>query len=93
MSIDSVSRANPGPKVAAFHAEGRGVMRIGYPILITRGTVLRRELVTPHMLRLTVGGPEFAGFHSYQADDHVKIAVLTGSLPDSGARVARPVRR
>ena len=25
------------------------------------------------MLRLTLGGPALAGFHTYQADDHVKI--------------------
>ncbi|WP_252274831.1 siderophore-interacting protein [Nocardioides sp. LMS-CY] len=70
---DDFTRADPGPRVAAFHADGHGVKRIGYPILVTRGTVVRRTELNPSMLRLTVGGPEFAGFHSHQADDHVKI--------------------
>ncbi len=70
---DLETREDPGPRVARFHASGTGVGRVPYPILITRATVLRRELVTEHMLRISVGGPDVADFHSYQFDDHVRI--------------------
>ncbi len=53
--------------------------RIGYPILMTRTTLARRTEVTPSMLRLTLAGPELAGFHTYQADDHVRLVL---ALPD-----------
>ncbi|WP_308281196.1 siderophore-interacting protein [Pimelobacter sp. 30-1] len=66
-------RDRPAERVAEHHGTGRGMQRIGYPIGICRTTVARRELVTPRMLRLTLTGDELAGFHSYVADDHVKI--------------------
>lgn len=66
-------RTNPGPKVAAHHAHGRGVTRIPYPIGVRAVTVRRREPVSSHMLRLTLGGTGLAGFESHAADDHVKI--------------------
>ena len=72
---DDFTRVDPGPRVRAFHAHGEGVRRIGYPIRLTRGTVVRRTRLNPSMLRLTVGGPELACFHSYQADDHVKVVL------------------
>lgn len=72
-------RADPGPRVRAHHASGRGVARIGYPIEIRRVTLLRKEWITPQMLRLTVAGPELATFHTYAADDHV---ALVFPLPD-----------
>lgn len=79
MSRDDFSRADPRGAVARFHAEGEGVARIGYPILMTRTTLARRTEVTPSMLRLTLAGPELAGFHTYQADDHVRLVL---ALPD-----------
>lgn len=47
--------------------------RIPYPIGVRRVRVAARAALTPHMLRLTLAGPGLAGFHTYQADDHVKI--------------------
>lgn len=76
---DDFSRVNPRAKIAAFHADGAGVARIGYPIRVTRGQILRRTEITPSMLRLTIGGPEFAEFQTYQCDDHVKVVL---ALPD-----------
>jgi NADPH-dependent ferric siderophore reductase len=35
--------------------------------------VLRREQITPKMLRITLGGADLAGFVSAAADDHVKV--------------------
>jgi NADPH-dependent ferric siderophore reductase len=66
-------RSDPGPRVAAHHRDGVGVTRIGYPIGVRTVAVLRREEITASMLRITLGGPELAGFHCHQADDHVKV--------------------
>lgn len=66
-------RDRPGERVAEHHRAGRGLRRIGYPIGVRRTTLARRTSVTPHMLRLTLAGPDLAGFHSYVADDHVKL--------------------
>lgn len=76
---DDYSRIAPRAKVADFHATGTGTRRIAYPILVTRGHLVRKVELNPSMLRLTVAGPEFAGFHSYQCDDHVKIVF---AMPD-----------
>lgn len=37
--------------------------------------VKRRELLTPHMLRLTLSGPDLADFTSASPDDHLKVFV------------------
>ncbi|MFS3126851.1 siderophore-interacting protein [Nocardioides sp. Bht2] len=66
-------RTNPGPKVAAHQDGGRGTTRVPYPVGINRGVVTRRELVTPHMLRITIAGEELRRMISHQADDHVKV--------------------
>ncbi|MEV0612772.1 siderophore-interacting protein [Nonomuraea sp. NPDC050404] len=80
-------RDDPAGRVAAHHATGTGVTRIGYPIGVRRAPVARRELVTPRMLRLTLAGPGLDGFHSYQCDDHVKILFPD---PDGTLRVPVP---
>ncbi len=81
-----IERHDPRGRVAAHHAGGSGVARIGYPIGVRTAPVARRELVTPRMLRLTLAGPELDGFHTYQADDHVKIV-----FPDADGTVRAPV--
>lgn len=45
----------------------------GFPIRIRELTLLRRELITPLMLRVTLGGPEHVGFESHIADEHIKL--------------------
>lgn len=70
---DDFSRDDPGTKVAEHQRLGTGVRRIGYPILLSRGRLVRRVEVTPSMLRLTVAGDDFTRFHSHQCDDHVKV--------------------
>ncbi|GAA0548216.1 siderophore-interacting protein [Actinomadura livida] len=78
----SIDRRDPRGRVLEHHRTGTGVRRIGYPIGIRTVRVVRREQITRSILRLTVGGPELDGFHTYQADDHVKIV-----FPDAdGAR-------
>ncbi|MGW0479279.1 siderophore-interacting protein [Nonomuraea sp. NPDC003214] len=83
----SADRRDPGPKVAAHHAAGTGLIRVPYPIGVRTVQVAARELVTPRMLRLTLKGPELDGFHTYQADDHVRIVFPD---PDGAHRVPVP---
>ncbi|MGC4893679.1 siderophore-interacting protein [Micromonospora sp. DT31] len=69
----TVDRSDPAGRVAAHHRAGTGTTRIGYPIGVRRVRVVARQRLTPRMLRLTLGGPALADFHTYQADDHIKI--------------------
>lgn len=82
----SVDRENPRERVAEHHRHGRGTHRVGYPIGIRRVRVRSVEDVTPRMRRLTLGGPGLEGFHSYQADDHVRIV-----FPDPDGTQRDPV--
>ena len=69
----TVDRHDPAGRVAAHHRAGSGTVRIGYPIDVREVRVVARRRLTPRMVRLTLGGPALAGFHTYQADDHVKL--------------------
>ncbi|WP_327030391.1 siderophore-interacting protein [Micromonospora sp. NBC_01740] len=69
----TADRHDPAGRVAAHHRAGSGTARIGYPIGVRGVRVVARRQLTPRMLRLTLGGPALADFHTYQADDHVKI--------------------
>lgn len=84
----SAERHDPARRVAAHHRTGTGTARIGYPITVRSPTVVAREYLNPRMLRLTLGGPEMDGFHSYQADDHIKIV-----FPDADGTRRVPVAR
>ncbi|MFV2178230.1 siderophore-interacting protein [Actinomadura sp. LOL_016] len=67
-------RDSPRERVLEHHRTGSGVERVGYPIEVRTAAIVRREYVTPRMLRLTFGGAGLdAGVHTYQADDHIKI--------------------
>ncbi|WUH97892.1 siderophore-interacting protein [Spirillospora sp. NBC_00431] len=81
-----MNRSDPRGRVAEHHRAGSGIARIGYPIEVRTATVARRERLTPNLLRLTLGGPGLAGFHSYQCDDHVKIV-----FPDADGTLRAPV--
>jgi len=37
--------------------------------------IVSRTYVTPHMLRLTLAGPDLSDFHSLSPDDHIKVIV------------------
>ncbi|MGC4786369.1 siderophore-interacting protein [Micromonospora sp. DT178] len=82
----TADRHDPAGRVAAHHRAGSGTARIGYPIGVRRVRVVARRSVTPRMLRLTLGGPGLAGFHTYQADDHVRIV-----FPDPDGTQRDPV--
>nr|WP_272923820.1 siderophore-interacting protein [Streptomyces sp. SID3343] len=47
---------------------------------------MRKQQMTTSVLRLTVGGPGLAGFHSHQFDDHFKIV-----FPDADGTVRLPL--
>ncbi|MBT2209736.1 MULTISPECIES: siderophore-interacting protein [Actinomadura] len=79
-------RGDPRGRVAEHHRAGTGVARVGYPIEVREAAVVRRERLTPAMLRLTLGGPGLDGFHTYQADDHVKIV-----FPEADGVLRAPV--
>ncbi len=81
-----MERHDPQDRVTAHHRSGTGVKKIGYPIGIRTPTVLRKEYVTATILRLTLGGSECDGFHTYHADDHVKIV-----FPDPDGTLRLPV--
>ena len=44
-----------------------------WPIKIRELEVLRREHLTPRMVRVTLGGPNVAGFESHLPDEHMKL--------------------
>ncbi|MCT2584389.1 siderophore-interacting protein [Actinophytocola gossypii] len=73
-------------RVAEHQRTGTGAVRVPYPIGVRTVPLVARERLTPRMLRLTLRGADLAGFHSYQADDHVKIV-----FPDQDGTWRRPV--
>lgn len=83
----SGDRPDPRDRMSAHHREGTGIARIPYPIGVRTVRIVAREQVTPRMVRLTLGGPGLAGFHTYQADDHVKIVFPD---PDGTHRIPVP---
>lgn len=59
-----------------------------HPIRIRRLDVLRREQVTPKMVRVVLGGPELDGFESHVPDEHVKLV-----FPDEDTGITRAPRQ
>ncbi|MFF4610202.1 siderophore-interacting protein [Streptomyces albidoflavus] len=82
----TVDRSDPGPKVAEHHRAGTALARIPYPIEVRTLEVLARTCINPRMVRLTLGGPGLDGFHTHQADDHVKLV-----FPDPDGTLRPPV--
>lgn len=56
------------------------IHRVNHEIRQRRLHVLRVTELTPRMRRITLGGPELAGFNSLGSDDHIKL--LFGCTPD-----------
>lgn len=61
--------------------DGPVVQRVRHELVRRSLEVLAVERLTPHMIRITLGGPELAGFTSPSPDDHIKIFIpgLDGS--------------
>ena len=78
-----------------------GIHRVTHEIKRRRLDVLRVVDITPRMRRITLGGPELAGFISLGSDDHIKLlfaetpeqqqAINAGNLGRDGA--VRPTMR
>jgi NADPH-dependent ferric siderophore reductase len=66
-----------------------GIHRVMHEIKRRRLEVLRVTDLTPRMRRITLGGPELAGFLSLGADDHIKL--LFASTPEQQAALATMV--
>ncbi|WP_370465365.1 siderophore-interacting protein [Nocardia sp. CS682] len=47
--------------------------KVGYPIGLCDVEVIRTEKVGAGLLRITFGGEDLAGFHSYVPDEHVRL--------------------
>lgn len=56
------------------------IHRVSHEIKQRRLQVLRVTELTPRMRRITLGGPELAGFNSLGSDDHIKL--LFGCTPE-----------
>jgi NADPH-dependent ferric siderophore reductase len=54
-----------------------GIQRVMHEIKRRRLQVLRVAQLTPRMRRITLGGPELAGFVSEGCDDHIKLMFAT----------------
>ena len=68
---------------APNHTPDRTVQRVRHELRQRRLTVVRTQRLTPHMIRITLGGPDLAGFTSPGFDDHVKVFFpdpVTGEL-------------
>lgn len=61
--------------------DGPEIRRMRHELIKRSLEVLAVERLTPHMIRITLGGPELAGFTSPSPDDHIKIFIpgLDGS--------------
>jgi len=64
-------------------ADNPAIQRVMHEIKRRRLHVLRVTDLTPRMRRITLGGPELAGFLSQGADDHIKL--LFASTPEQQA--------
>ncbi len=61
--------------------------KVPYPIGIRELEVVRSEMVGTGLLRLTLGGPELAGFESHAPDEHVRLV-----YPDADGTLRLPER-
>jgi NADPH-dependent ferric siderophore reductase len=63
-------------------ADARLPRRVRHETRRRRLTITRVEILTPHMVRVTLGGDELEGFTSLGFDDHIKLFVPRDAGPD-----------
>ncbi|MEU1985614.1 siderophore-interacting protein [Nocardia sp. NPDC019395] len=73
-------------RIAEVMAGSHGA-KVGYPIELRKLEVIRSEQVGSGLLRITFGGPELDGFHSYVPDEHVRVV-----FPDTDGTLRLPVK-
>lgn len=66
---------------------GTGAEKVGYPIRVRRTEVVRTAPVGTGLIRVTLGGPDTAGFEAHSPDEHVK---LLFPEPDGSLRLPEP---
>lgn len=76
----------------------RTATRVRHELKFRQLSVVRTQQLTPHMVRITLGGPDLAGFTSPGFDDHVKVFFpdpTTGELvlPGGAEDGPRPTMR
>jgi len=85
-----------------MNSQEQGIHRVSHEIKRRKLEVLRVTDITPRMRRITLHGPQLAGFISLGTDDHVKLffattpeenAVLETFAPGSGDEGPRPSMR
>nr|BFE94558.1 hypothetical protein GCM10020185_50940 [Pseudomonas brassicacearum subsp. brassicacearum] len=69
------------------------IHRVTHEIKRRRLQVLRVQDLTPRMRRITVGGPELAGFVSLGTDDHVKLLFPQNAEEHAALEKLQPRRR
>jgi NADPH-dependent ferric siderophore reductase len=52
---------------------GDGARKVPYPIGIRELVLTRKRRLSPSMVRLTLGGPQAAGFESHVPDEHIRL--------------------
>jgi NADPH-dependent ferric siderophore reductase len=65
--------SNPKENGSMQNPSERTVTRVRHTLKLRLLQVLRVHAVTPHLLRVTLGGPDLADFESASFDDHVKV--------------------
>lgn len=60
-------------------SEKHVIQRVRHEVRMRILTVVKVTTLTPHMVRITVQGPELEGFPSASPDDHVKLFLPTAS--------------
>lgn len=77
-----------------MHTPHRTATRVRHELKFRQLTVVRTQQLTPHMVRITLGGADLTGFTSPGFDDHVKVffpdpatgeLILPSGPPGSGA--------
>ena len=51
----------------------RTAQRVRHALRFRHLSVVRTQKISPHMVRITLGGADLAGFNSPGFDDHVKV--------------------
>lgn len=80
-------RSDVAGNLAVAYGRQTGATKVPYPILLRELEVLRTEEVGPSLVRLTLGGPDLAGFHSHCDEEHVRLV-----FPGEDGVLRLPVR-
>ncbi|MBP2365507.1 siderophore-interacting protein [Pseudonocardia parietis] len=66
-------RSDIAGNLAVAYGKPTGATKVPYPIRLRELEVVRTAPVGPSLMRLTLGGPGLAGFHSHCDEEHVRL--------------------